>query len=237
MKKILGSLVIIGAILALVGCGTTVHSRGEMVARDFDVESFTGINVGGSFYITWRESDEFAVTVEMQENLFNHLEVEVRNNTLRIRTTGNITITNNQNRPRLYVYAPTIETVNFSGSATAENWDTINGESFSASISGSATMEVALHVQSVEINSSGSGRFTLTGTTDLLDIRSSGSSRITADGLQANTATINISGSGRAYVNVADYLDVRVSGSGTVRYSGNPRVSQNITGSGRVEAQ
>ena len=236
MKKIIGILLVIGASLVLVGCVDTVRGQGELIARDFDVETFSEVNVGGSFYVIWRESDEFTVTVYMQENLFNNLVVEVQNNTLRVRTTGSTTFTN-QNRPRLYVYAPTIEAVNFSGSTTAENWDTINGTSFSANISGSATLDIVLHVQSVEIDSSGSGRFTLTGTTDILDVSSSGASRIHADQLRANTANINISGSGQAYVNVVDILDVRVSGSGTVRYSGNPQISQNISGSGRVIAE
>ena len=238
MKKLIGSLVVIGTILVLTGCGNTIQGRGAMVARDFEVSSFTGINVGGSFYVTWRQSDEFAVRIEMQENLFNYHTVDVQNNTLRVRRRNNTSLTvTNENRPRLYIYAPTIESVNFSGSATAQNWDIVNSENFTINISGSAVMDIALDVQSVDIVSSGSGMFTLTGTTYALDIRSSGSSRITANELQANTASINISGSGRAYVNVSDELDVRVSGSGLVRYSGNPTISQHITGSGRVEAQ
>jgi hypothetical protein len=238
MKKLIGILVTLGTILVLVGCGNTIQGRGPLVARDFDVENFTGINIGGSFYVTWRQSDEFAVRIEMQENLFNYHTVNVQNNTLRVRRRNNTSLTvTNENRPRLYVYAPTLSSVNFSGSATAQNWDTITGENFAITISGSATVDVEVDVQAVEINISGSGRFTLAGTTDSLDIQSSGSGRIIADNLQATTASINVSGSGNVDVNVTDSLDVRVSGSGTIRYSGNPTVSQNISGSGRVVAQ
>jgi hypothetical protein len=45
---------------------------------------------------------------------------------------------------------------------------------------------------------------------------------------------VNISGVGNAEVWVAGTLDVSVSGAGVVRYKGDPKVNQSISGSGKV---
>ena len=53
--------------------------------------------------------------------------------------------------------------------------------------------------------------------------------------LNARTARIEISGSGSATVNASDRVDVHVSGSGSVRYLGNPSsVNQHVRGSGSI---
>jgi hypothetical protein len=46
--------------------------------------------------------------------------------------------------------------------------------------------------------------------------------------------TVRVSGSGEAVVNVADELDVDVSGSGGVQYIGDPTVAESISGSGDI---
>jgi hypothetical protein len=50
-------------------------------------------------------------------------------------------------------------------------------------------------------------------------------------------ATAEISGSGDISVAARDNLAVRVSGSGTVEYSGDPVVDEEITGSGDVRKE
>jgi len=235
--------------------------RGPVVSQDFAVDRFTGINIGGNHEIIWTESNEFAVRIEMQENLLRHMQVTVQNDTLRIRSTrNNINIfgigSGSNTRTRIYIYSPSLSSVNFSGSIRVENWDDIYTDNFSLNASGAATINlvvnaetldidtsgsarvtVAANVETLYVDSSGAGTFNLSGTTSTLDIAASGSARVNANDLQAATANINISGAGNANVNVTDYLNVRISGSGRVTYSGTPRVTQNISGAGRVTSQ
>jgi len=249
----------IGVILILIAViFQSPVGRGPVVSQDFVVDSFTEINIGGNHEVIWTESDEFAVRIEMQENLLRHMQVTVQNDILRIRSNRNVRIFSggNNSRTRVYIYSPSLSSANFSGSILVENWDDIYSDTFSLNSSGSATVNLVVNAETLDINTSGSARitvaataetlyvdssgagtFNLSGTTDTLDISSSGSSRFNAENLQASNANINISGAGRAYVAVSDYLDVRVSGSGTVRYTGSPRVSQNISGAGSVRAQ
>lgn len=80
----------------------------------------------------------------------------------------------------------------------------------------------------------GSGRVTLAGTADQQELHVSGTGGYNADQLATKTATVTIVGSGQASLQIANNLDVTVSGSGIVRYRGNPKLSTNIHGSGKV---
>jgi len=246
----------IGVIMILIS--VIFHppiGRGPLVGRDFEVDSFTGVNIGGSYQVIWRESEEFAVRVETQENLFRNLSVTVENDTLRIRQNRGFQLVSfGSTRPsRIYIYSPSLASAHFSGSVRTENWDPIEGDAFSLQSSGAATIDLVVNtdelnvntsgsarvtieanVNTLNIDSSGAGTFTLAGTTNTLDISISGSGRVHAQDLQATSANITISGAGNADVTVSDYLDVRISGSGRVTYEGMPRVAQSISGAGRV---
>jgi hypothetical protein len=67
-----------------------------------------------------------------------------------------------------------------------------------------------------------------------LAVSVSGSGRVDATELQAQDATVGISGSGGCRLKVADTLSANISGSGSVYYAGSPRVSSRVSGSGRV---
>ena len=87
---------------------------------------------------------------------------------------------------------------------------------------------------SFDVEISGSGRVEPTGTADTLVVDISGSARYLGEDLEALVGTVRVSGSGEAVVNVADELDVDVSGSGGVQYIGDPTVTQSISGSGDI---
>ncbi len=53
--------------------------------------------------------------------------------------------------------------------------------------------------------------------------------------LTAGNATVTISGSGDAKVNVTRALSIQIRGSGDVHYKGNPTVSKQVSGSGDVK--
>jgi hypothetical protein len=62
----------------------------------------------------------------------------------------------------------------------------------------------------------------------------SGSGNIDLSGIIADAVDARVSGSGTVKVNAVQILDATVSGSGTVRYLGNPVITTHISGSGKV---
>jgi hypothetical protein len=111
-----------------------------------------------------------------------------------------------------------------------------SAKELSSQVSGSG--RVSLHVDvsgDSDFSISGSGKIEASGKADELKTSISGSGKVFASDLEVNKADIHISGSGNAEVNVKDELETRISGSGNVRYKGNPnKVNANSSGSGSV---
>ena len=69
---------------------------------------------------------------------------------------------------------------------------------------------------------SGGSQVNLEGTAEDLDINGSGGSHLTLAAFSVNNADINLSGGGRATINVNGTLDVNLSGGSGVTYIGEP---------------
>jgi len=233
-KNIICSLVLVGVVVLLVGCTRGVRGTGAMVARDFEIEDFTALDIRGGYHVTWRQSDNVSVTVEMQENLFDYLQVSVEGNTLSVNSTRNFH-TSSRNRPQIYIYTPYLEMVSFYGAINAENWDIVSGESFSINGYGATNVNISLAVETLEIDLSGAGDFTLSGTAETANIITAGAANVSATHLQTRDASIRLSGAGNIDIAASDHLSVDVSGAGQVRYTGNPTIDRNISGLGRLE--
>ena len=233
-KSVILSLMLVGLIVVLVGCTTGVRGTGELVSRDFEVEDFNALDIRGGYQVTWRESDSVSVRVEMQENLFEFLQVSVADNTLSIDTTRNIFRPRNRT-PRIYIYTPYLEGINFHGAVNAQNWDTIYGESFAIEGSGAINVEIQLEVVTVEVDISGAGSLDLSGNAEVANITTSGAASVSARTLQTRDTSIDLSGAGEVDVAVSDYLNVELFGAGVVRYTGSPTIERNIFGVGRLE--
>lgn len=84
---------------------------------------------------------------------------------------------------------------------------------------------------------SGSGGITASGTVAALTARVFGSGTINAGDLEAQSADVEVPGSGTVTVWAIETLDATITGSGTVRYYGQPAtVRESVTGSGEVSS-
>jgi len=244
MKKIAMMCVLLGLAVLLSGClvipfdggginANAVQGTGDRVSRDFNVANFTGIDITGAYVVVYRQSNTNAVTIDMQENLFDYLEVSVRNGVLHIDSERPFR-TNRNNTPRIYIDAPYLETVTLAAAIDTENWDMITTQQLFVSISGAANVAIPMNVSELNVIISGAADFDLSGTATFANISVSGASDIDAVNLQTQDMTITIAGAGNVDVAVSDTLDVTIAGTGRVRYVGNPQVTQSIAGVGSV---
>jgi len=220
MKKlVVYCALLVGVAALLSGCISInpqgVRGRGEIESRDFEVDDYTAINISGVYEVIWHQDENASVTAQMYENLFDYLEVSVRGNTLYIESSRAINIRNRSTTPRIYLYSPALEAVNFSGALTAEGWDTVYAQNFSLNVSGAVSADLSLDVEVLDIDLSGAGDLDLTGDID--------------------TANIVLAGAGNIEIDVSNYLNVDIAGAGRVRYGGDPTITRNIAGVGRLE--
>ena len=245
--------------------GDGIVGTGEIISQTTVPGSFTGINIGRSFMVIYRHSNTPSVRVEMHENLFEYLEILLRGDILYIDTSENFRMDFNEdfnedynedfneelsvdsgvylneeslNRdslPRIYIYAPYLERINFHGFVNATGWDTIYAEDLSINVSGAGNLSIPLEVRDIRVNASGAGNFNLTGTADTVDILASGAVNFSSENLQARDVSLDVSGAVNARVYASENLNARASGAANVRYFGRPdTVNSEVSALGSV---
>ena len=241
MKKLF-ALVLLGVFVVLFfsGCGNNnrtseiVRATGPMTIQNFNVEGFTGLNIAGFWNVSFRQSENHLVTIETAENLFEFINVTVRQGTLYPMFDVGIGIEFGEYIPSITIYAPFLTDFEMSGSITATDWDIIYVQNLSMKISGFGNIDIAINVEQLNMDISGSNNITLSGTADIADITQSGFGTISAFELQTRSAILQTSGSVNADITVSEYLNVTSSGFSNIRYRGNPTVTQSIMGQSTI---
>lgn len=108
--------------------------------------------------------------------------------------------------------------------------------SFNSDVSGSGKVLLTLNASGdAEFGVSGSGKIEASGTASRVKTSISGSGKVLAANLETNSCEVRITGSGDVEINVKNELDANITGSGSVRYKGNPsKVNSHSAGSGHV---
>jgi hypothetical protein len=200
-------------VMLLAACSIT-RGSGQITSESRQVSGFSKVELSGSGELTIEQTGTESLTISAEENLLPKLTSEVSDDTLVLRSTSNAKI---------------IPTQPIKYSLTVKD---LSGLAVSGS--GSVTMS-KLATAALSTNISGSGAVTASGTADQQDLKISGSGRYQAEQLTSKTVKVDMSGSGVASVHASDALDLHMSGSGTLTYTGDPKqVTQQISGSGKV---
>jgi len=201
------------AILLLAACSIT-RGSGQIGNESRQVSGFSKVELNGSGELTIEQTGTESLTISAEDNLLPKLSSEVSGDTLVLRQESNAKIIPSQ--PIKY-------------SVTVKD---LTGVAVSGS--GSVTMS-KIATTALNTNISGSGSITASGTADDQSLKISGSGRYQAEQLTSKTVKVDISGSGVASVRASDVLDIQMSGSGTLTYTGDPKqVTQQVSGSGKV---
>jgi hypothetical protein len=257
MKKmnIIAVVFILGFSFGCLSCVTfPIMGNGQLITAEMAVSSFEKINVGGSAEVRFHESQAYRVVVTVDSNLYDYVDIFTGNNELNIRTKNGYSYS--FTKFLVDVHCPVLTGVSMSGSGSFTGVDKITASSFEARISGSGKTEGTIECgiftarvsgsgkmnsyiacDSLTANISGSGEINIAGTGRDSNIEISGSGDFKGIEFKANNVSARISGSGSMNIWVLDYLRAHISGSGSVRYRGNPRIDYSGSGSGRIRAE
>jgi predicted DNA binding CopG/RHH family protein len=177
-----------------------------------NIRDFRAIDVGGVFQVEIIVGKDFALEVEADDNLLQHIRTEVQNGVLKIETTESI---KSQNPINIRVSAPDIASIEASGASrvTAEG----------------------LRNSSLAIDTSGASKISLNGETEALSVDVSGASNIDAESLKTQTAAVEASGASHVSLFVTGRLTSKASGASRIVYTGNPaNVEKKTSGASSV---
>lgn len=202
-----------------------------------NVSGFNEVSLRGYGDISIQQGEHEGLVIEAEEEVLPTIKSEVQGQRLVLSFKSWLDYNVPKLKPIHYqITMKEVKGISISGSGTL-NAASIQTDKCSLNLSGSGQMGINhLEAQDLEISISGSGKMELEGKVQRQDIHISGSGNLISTGLDSQESNIRISGSGQVALKVQQVLKVGISGIGQVEYIGNPRVSQRISGAGRIQA-
>lgn len=217
----------------------TLQGSGEIVTREYEVAGVDRLSLEGFGQLVVRQGDEESLTVTTDDNIMEHVDVEVRGSTL---------VLDLSEGGRNYNFRPTngikfelvitdLSRVDLTGAWNVEA-DSLDVDSLRFDLTGAGQVELDdLVADELEINQTGAGSVIVSGKVKGQDVTMSGAGSYFAADLESETAILRISGVGTATIWATETLDVDISSVGNVIYYGSPRVISEITGLGKLISQ
>jgi hypothetical protein len=200
---------------------------------------FSRVDVDGMVDVTLVQGAEEAVTIEAPARQSRRIRTGVRDGTLTIEAAGSDdwfggVFAGGGKPAHILVNFRALERVRASG-AVKVRADHMKADALAIALNGASSIAIGqLDAKSLAVSGSGAMKAQIAGhgAEQTIDISGAGSYR--APDFVTDAATVSVSGAGKAVVNAARTLDVRISGAGVVDYLGNPKVREEVSGVGRV---
>jgi hypothetical protein len=224
-------LIFVSTIISLSSCVNCVEPEGEMKTRSIKLDNFTKIDIEIPSNIKLITGDSASIVITAPESILAQILPIVKRNRLNLE--GNIcNVTNDQ--INIEVTVPNISSVKIKGSAKLYSEMPVRSDELDMIIDGSGSISLNVFANEISAKMNGSGVIIINGTCKELDIDIVGSGNFKGLGLNTYKADVKSEGSGNASIVALNKLKAVVKGSGEIRYSGEPELSINIAGSGKV---
>jgi len=219
----------------------TIKGDGKVITKSFPISNYNQIEIAGSGEFDYTQCDDVnpALEVSLDENIFDCMDIYVKDNVLVIRPKKDYNGT---------AINPTVFHVksNSVGLSKLKNTGSCNFNilmpMYTSNLdidmagSGSVVCQSNMKVSDLNVKIAGSGSLLLKGDVAQANIHISGSGGVVADECRMNSLECHIAGSGDVKAWVTDYLSCNIAGSGNITYKGNPQLKElSVSGSGKVK--
>lgn len=235
MKK---SIVFIALLIIATSCQAQkrIKGNGKITSITRTTSDYNTVSFAGPFDYILISGKEGLIKIEGEENLLQYIVTEVKNGKLNIKTENNTNLQTSINQTiKITVPFEKISEASLTGSGDLWNESVIEAESFKVSVTGSGDAKLKINATTTEASVTGSGELDVKGKTDNLKVSVTGSGEFKGMDLNANNVDVSVSGSGDAKVFCNGHLKARVTGSGDIKYKGNPKTEDTkVAGSGSI---
>lgn len=245
MSRLTLPLLILAAVVvsALLAWWTLSRGVGNeppgLSARRESLPPFHSIEIGGTAEIALVQSDSDSIEVEAGRH--TRVTANVSEGRLRLRA-------EDRRRwwSRLFGGGPTgdaritlrfraLDVIDLTG-AVKLRAPKLEAQSLRIAASGGSSLAIDdLHATSLRVRGSGALDARLAGRVEQEYVEISGAGSYHAERLIANDVTVNVSGVGDVVVHAAKTLQASISGAGLIEYAGDPKVTEHVSGIGRVK--
>ncbi|MDR2955815.1 MAG: DUF2807 domain-containing protein [Prevotella sp.] len=237
MKTTISMILCICLVASLQSCVfnsfNAVKGNKNILIEEVAISEYNKIDFGGSAQITYEQKADAEpyLKIEIDENLFPLLQINTDNNTLSISSKENL----HPSRYVIYTNSKELAEIYGRGSTNIYLKGTLQTENLKINLSGSGKIQADnITCNNLNTSTSGSGNIKVAGKANEISSSVSGSGKIDALEMESNIVRCSVSGSGNFDVNAMQELDVKISGSGTIKYKGEPTIKKSIAGSGKI---
>ena len=236
----------VGAVAALLmsSCNFNIdmgqiEGNGNVVTKDLNrTQDFSKIHSSNGWDIVLKKGTSPSVTAEMDENLYEYLDVHYEGNTLRIETTDNSNIGHATSRIVYVTYASPLEAIKASSASNITADHTLTGDQLSLDISSAATVKLPVEIRDIRADASSAATLNLEGEAQTLNFDVSSAATINAKDLKAEFCDAEASSAGTIKVFVSKELKTKASSAGDIDYWGEPQqVAVSESSGGNVSKQ
>ncbi len=245
MNRLRSWIVLIAALvlaLGLAACGDdeegdeeAVRGSGNVVTEDMEFADFTAVDAQNAFAVEISQSETFGVTIRVDDNILDLLDVSKAGDTLRIRLKPPVSLRNATLEAEITM--PDLQGLKLSGASRASVSGFRSSGQIDIDLSGASTLDGDLEAGEIDMHVSGASRVVLEGSATGLTIEASGASSLDLADFVVSTAEVDLSGASDATVNARERIDpVDVSGVSRLRYLGDPSLGDvSTSGASTVE--
>lgn len=205
-------------------------------SKTFETAPFHSVAVASSFNTQISYGKQQKITVKGDPAQIEQLDVHVENNILTLKMKKG---SYNKLNLSVSIVLPKLKEAQLLGSGNINIGSFKQLDDLKLTLAGSGNIQsngpITIDGQ-LSASIAGSGNIYLNGSANSTDISIAGSGDCKINELLSNLSKVAISGSGKVFVNATRNLTVNISGSGDVRYVGQPKIKQLIHGSGSVQA-
>lgn len=253
-------LLIMGLIIVLVSCiipgyGTPITGSGVLKTQDMDYINFDRLIIGSAFNIEITRADSYSISITLDDNLFEYLQINQNSSTLSIKLAQNHSYIHTIQRATITL--PALHKLELSGASQGKATGFSSSDELDINLSGASDLNVSsikAGVLSFEISGAShvagnitfeDGRFNISGASTaeldgsakniILDVSGASDARLSE--FTVIDANIIISGASRATINATGKLDADVSGASRLTYLGSPTLGKVNSSGGSTISQ
>lgn len=236
MKKAISIALLMLALLTTAGCGFSfnrVVGSGNLITDTRTVNNFDSITLDGLGQVTLTQGDTEGLALTAEDNLVPFIRTNVSNGTLVISFDPRAGIAPTR-AITFDIKFKALKSLALSGAGSIRAAG-LKSDRLALTINGAGTVQLTdLAANELNVSMNGAGNVSVAGQVTRQSVTVNGLGNYSADDLKSDIASISVAGTGNTTVWVNQTLDVTIAGAGSVSYYGAARVTQRITGLGRV---
>jgi hypothetical protein len=200
------------------------------------IGEFQAISLDGVGVVEYTQDDATTLKIEAEPEAMALISTEVVDGVLRIQTQLLTVKAIHLKHPPVYtVTGPTLNALDLRGAGRAKI-GRLKADQLVVTVDGVGDVRMTNQtLGTCRIKIAGAGHIQAAGIATVQEISITGTGSFSGDQFVGETAKVNIAGAGRAKVHATQDLAVDIGGVGSVTYVGDPRITPNVGGLGRVK--